>query len=192
MILIRSSIRSKSILQQAFFFLLIPFGLISNSGASTASFHVSGRIPEVLSLRTETLIEDLDLQPGRANNDKLIGKIGLRVNTDIAAIVFSSSTESGVPENMNSEPFEFSKPFRIKVNDDCPVFAKSAFTHGVALKPTGVGLQLLGSSDQSNQSGIDETCKLSATWGSMGLDSTSKTRSQNEYSMNIIVSVVSL
>lgn len=160
---------------------------------STASFTVTGVVPEVYSLSTQSLSHDLDLKPGLKVTQQPIGKLRFRYNESVEGITIASSTESGNPESESGKTIKFSRPFSIGVLGGCRSLDMKELKEGVTLDSSGEDYKSLAANNlQSIGSGIEEDCQLVASWSAIS-ETHSKNRSRSGvYSMNIIVTMVSL
>lgn len=156
---------------------------------STASFTVYGVVPEVMSVTTETLTQELALEPGMKLSQKPIANLHFRYNNEAAAIVLSSSTESGSFENEFNKTF-FNNPIKIGVKGECGSLDAKALAKGIELDSEGVDLK----SERSSQlrklnAGIEESCQLVASWNA---ETQKRSTKKGVYAMDLIVTMVAL
>lgn len=173
------------------------FEVFAAKGAvSTASFTVIGRVPEVYSLSTQSLKQDLDLKPGLKVTKKPIGNIRFSYNQGIQGISIASSTASGNPEDDSNKAVKFTSPFTISVLGGCRSLDMGTLKPGVTLVPAGADYKSLTASNltdgQSAPTGVDEECQLAASWKTEKLSKTQMRSKKGVYSMNVIVTMVAL
>lgn len=177
--------------------LVVGTQVFATKTTSTASFTVTGVVPEVYRLSTQSLTRDLDLKPGVSVSREPIGKLRFSYNADLEGITIASSTASGNPEDDSNNTLKFARPFTISILGKCRSLDTRSLKPGVTLVSVGADYKSLNVSNLTDgqttaASGVDEECQLMASWKTEKLSKTLMRSKKGVYSMNVIITMVAL
>ena len=178
---IRKGSRVLSILVSIFAFLFQPIGHAADT--SIATFNLSGTVPTFFSVSVRGQPGDLDLSPNVVVNNRRIGLMHLKYNSNVASLTISSSTASGGPEGPSGS-YNFQGGFKVSVSAGCSSVAP-AYNSPFVL--TSAGTDIKSALSTALTTGIEEDCDVLASW-----KGTSQTLPlAGVYTLNISVTMVS-
>lgn len=146
------------ILATALIALLRP--IVFAADTAIATFNISGTVPTYFSVTTRGTPGDLDLSPNVIVNNRRIGLMHFKYNTNVASLTVASSTASGGPEGP-SGAYNFQGGFKVSVKAGC-ASADPAYNAAFVLTAGGTDIKSAGSAALTQ--GVEEDCEVLASW----------------------------
>src|SRR5258708_38137917 len=130
---------------------------------AVATLNISGDVPTIFSVTARGIPGDLDLTPGVAVNNRLLGILHLKYNVNVASLTIASSTASGTPENARSAAYSFCAS-GFKVAFTAAGCTSDAAANNTPFLLTAGGADIKSAAAASLTAGVEEDCSLTATW----------------------------
>ena len=128
---------------------------------SSASFVLSGVVPALVSASIDMNPGALVFNPGERVRGRVIGRLHLKYNTNLGAVLFAANTPGGIPANA-SGPYPFGpQGFSVSIGP-CPGIAP-ALSSPIRF-PQAAGARVDIGSRRPITASVNASCELLASW----------------------------